>query len=135
MKAIYIAGMIILLAMPLQESFGQSTIVQRDITWYSDQNVELHSSTTINATCAIITHNNSTIDLNWDGVTTFTIQSIDGSWTDPTQDGTLTYHVQYQAKNGSVAIQRLQGAITVIIDLTLDFPDGMKEQFMINRFE
>ena len=136
MKLVYGMGLFMVLMSIFQHSYSQdSTITKRDITWFSDQNMELHSSTQINASCTITTHSSSSIDLNWGGLTTFSILSIDGNWSDPSVDGTLTYHMQYQGKKGNVVIQRLQGVITLIIDLTLQFPDGMKVNFKINRFE
>lgn len=136
MKLIYRMGWFMVLMSIFQHSYSQdSTITKRDITWFSDQNMELHSSTQINASCAITTHNSNSIDLNWGGLTTFSILSIDGNWTDPGVDGTLTYHIQYQDKKGNIVIQRLGGVITLTIDLTVEFPDGMHVQFSINRFE
>jgi hypothetical protein len=136
MKSFYKSGLLVVLVLLFRAGYCQdSTITARDMIWYSDHNVELHSNTGIDATCRILTHSSTSVDLDWAGVTSFSVVSVDGTWSDPSQDGSLIYHVLYQQKRGDITIKRAQGEITITIDLTPDFADGMQEKFVINRFE
>ena len=124
----------ILLLMTITEVFCQS-IVQRDITWYSEQNTDLNAAVQLSASCRIVTHRNQTIDLIWGDTKTFSVVSVDGNWLDPNQEGSLLYHVKYQEVNGEITINRIANEITIVIDFTKEFAAGIREKFIINRFE
>ena len=134
MKNIY--STIVMLVFTVGTNVFAQGIINRDITWYTNQSVELHSSVTMDKSGRIITHGKTTIDyvVSDTQTLTFSITKIEGTWADPNVAGTLTYRVKYQGKPGKIIIERA-ATLTAVIDFTEVAPEAMKQKILITSFQ
>jgi hypothetical protein len=133
MKKYYILFLLLIITGTV---FAQS-ITSRDITWLSAKSVELRSSVDLNQNCKLITRSNKQVDyiLNETSTLTFVISGIDGTWSDPNTNGSLTYRVKYQGRPGKIIIQRTDSNITATIDFTESAADALKQRILITSFQ
>ena len=118
------------------KAIGQNIpIIQRNVTWQSNQSIELHSMSAISSTCQVVTKTDQTVELVWGDTRVFGVTSIDGDWADPAQEGSLIYHVTFQEVSGDITIKKEGAETTVVIDFTSEFPDGMKLKLIINSVQ
>ena len=118
------------------KAIGQNIpIIQRNVTWQSNQSIELHSMSAISSTCQVVTKTDQTVELVWGDTRVFSVTSVDGDWADPAQEGSLIYHVIFQEVSGDITIKKEGAETTVVIDFTSEFPDGMKLKLIINSVQ
>ena len=82
-------------------------------------------SASFNYACTFTTRALATATLDWSqnngqSVATYTVTSVDGQWSDVTQDGQVTYHVQKGKVNGTIVFQRSGGVPSIHLQLLVD---------------
>lgn len=117
-------------------AFSQS-ITSRVITWSSSTSTELHSNVNIDHHCTLITRSDNQIDFVIEGNSAliFSVNSIDGNWSDPNVNGSLTYHISFQGRPGVVIIERTDFGISAVIDFTETASDALKQKIIIDHVE
>jgi hypothetical protein len=117
--------------------FAQNVATSK-IAWQSERSLEMHSSQDIIRYCTITTDPTSiTLDYtNSKDSFTFSVTQVEGNWSNPSQAGSILYHVTYQDVAGEIRIARLAGEnVTITIDFTASVESAMQQQFFIYDFE
>ena len=117
-------------------SLSAQNIVDRTITWNSQNSVELSVSKSLGEQTTIITRSKNDVELKR-GETSllFTVLNVDGDWSDPVTEGKLVYHVMYQNAEGIITLERNETDLSFIIDFTAAAKDAMKQKIIIDNFE
>jgi hypothetical protein len=111
-------------------------ISQQTISWHCDQLVEKHSNETVSIAVEIKTITSQTIELKYPNQTlTFSIESVDGIWSDAAQNGSLLYHVRHEGVSpGEITVKRVSGNASIEIDFTLENEYGLHQVFDVSTF-
>lgn len=103
------------------------------LRWNSAQGVELKSGATVASTFEIIT-NSTEIKINHNGrASVFQITSTTGTWSNVTQDGSLTYQLRFGEKSGTAVLSRESGAWSFTLDFS-NHKDGIRQKFLLTGF-
>lgn len=93
------------------------------ITWTVNHGLDLKTNSDFNYQGSFTTRGTGSITWSQGGgnyISTFTMSSIQGTWTDVSANGTITYQVQQDGSSGTLKFERTAGGIFI----TLDFPSG-----------
>ncbi len=125
-----LAGVILLLC---SECWSQNnTVLDTAHTWLSYKNIDLYSNLHLPDTFNIQLSATALRLANSGREREFPVSNIEGSWTDITQPGTVTFDVQVLDLAGKGRLQREGGQLSLVIDLSAR-PAWMKRKFIINQ--
>lgn len=135
-KRIYLLQFLFVLYSNLLMAQSQS-VADKNLTWFSRQNIEMHSGMTMETEAKIATKGRQTIELTVQGqVMSFKIQTVTGTWENENLDGKLIYAVLYNTVDtGKITIERTSGNPKITIDFTETNADGMHQEFTITSIE
>ena len=120
MKASYIVCLAFLIC--CFNGFSQD-ISTSTITWTVNHGFDLKSNSDFNYQGSFTTNGSNSITWSQGSgnfISTFTISSLQGTWTDVSTNGTVTYQVEQDGSSGTLKFERTSEGIFV----TLDFPSG-----------
>jgi hypothetical protein len=129
---------ILLLAFLICSTISQAqnvTVAQKNLTWYSEQCIEKHSGVMLNSGSRIEVHAGASVDLViQEQITSFSIESITGSWASEDQDGSLEYTIKYNSTlPGKMVITRSGGRTEISVNMTEANPEGIHFVFFVDR--
>jgi hypothetical protein len=113
------------------------TVSSKNLTWFSEQNIEKHSGLNMNAEVKIVVNESTSVDIIEQGqLINFKVQGVSGNWQNENKDGMLTYSILYNnTEPGTMTIQRTNGTAKITIDFTAAKADGMYQEYFISRVE
>jgi hypothetical protein len=105
------------------------------ISWSSGKNVNNADNATTGFVCSFVSHADQKVDWNQRNgayVTSYTVTSVDGSWTNASADGQVVYHVTSGQLAGTITFSRLNGNTTVRMSLSLNGKPNFDFTFLID---
>ena len=137
MKVILRFQLLVLLFSSNPLNAQSQSVADKNLTWFSNQNIEMHSGMTMETEAKITTKGRQTIELTVQGqVMSFKVQTVTGTWENENLDGSLIYGVTYNTSDiGKIAIGRAGGNAKITIDFTEAKADGMHQEFTISTVQ
>src|SRR5690606_3803061 len=100
---------IIFIALALFSTAHAQSMTVYTVTWHIDKIKILDNDSLQNYSCKIITYGDDKIMWlqNADSYhTEFSVNSVEGNWTDVSQNGSIVFHVAFATKNGTVEFSK-----------------------------
>jgi hypothetical protein len=107
------------------------------IRWNATGFTDVLANVTVQKPCQFVAYKTSKIDwLQNNGTVVFSIvvNSVEGTWVNVNEDGTITYNVQLDGLLGKITIVRTGQSIKLIMDMHGD-ADDIKNEYSISGFE
>jgi hypothetical protein len=103
-----------------------------DLRWIGTHCIELHSNTELSIASEVHTRDTSVIVLKRDGtLVQFPVARVEGEWRNVQEDGKVIYHITYQAKPGTIMIERLNNEASIVIDFTSSTPEALLQRIPV----
>ncbi len=114
--------------------YGQD-ISQTPITWTINHGLDLRSNSNFSYQCTF--HTSSSDSLVWSQnagsfVSTFTVSSRNGTWTDVNSTGSMTYNVVLEGSTGTILFERTASGLFVTMDFPKNDPQGSWIKFQVS---
>jgi hypothetical protein len=110
---------------------AQSTVLHETRHWTSLENIDLYSGQILPDTF-LITLDSTSLILNGGGSEkNFQIENIQGTWSDISQAGQMTFDLVIKGFTGKGALQKEAGVLSLLIDFSAR-KDWMKRKYIIN---
>lgn len=108
------------------------TVLDSARAWVSNDHIDLYSGQSINDTISVYL-SGSELKLSFKEIErTFPISNIAGNWTNLSQPGMITFNVQVLDLAGKGTLQRENGVLTLLIDLS-ERKDWMQRKFTLTN--
>lgn len=111
---------------------GQINVLDTTNQWISMEYMDLYSGQTLSDTFHIKINNALLILKNGEGEKKFQIENIQGSWTDVSETGQLSFDIPFRDFKGKGLVKNESGTISLTIDFS-ERKDGMKRKFIIHQ--
>lgn len=111
-------------------------IRQANLSWSSSRNVNSADKDTTAYTCSFTTRLAQSIDWiqnNGTDVSTYTVNSVEGSWTDIQAEGQIVYHVSKDNLDGDFVFSRVTGKTSLRVKLNLNGKPNFDFVFVIDN--
>ena len=108
---------------------------QSTLNWQSGKNINQTDNTMTEYVCSFTTVADQKINWlqqNGSNVTTYTVNSVDGSWTNVAAEGQVVYHVTSDQLSGDFTFVRSGGTISLHVKLNLNGTPNFDFVFLID---
>jgi hypothetical protein len=106
------------------------------LTWNVDKLTDLKTINSFDYSCTFKTQGNK--DINWvqgggSVVNTLQVSKTEGTWTDVSQVGSITYSITLGAKSGTIHFERNTDGLFVIVDFSPT--NGLKHSYHVTTVQ
>ena len=119
--------------------FGQATdVADKELTWRASSLTDKNYSKNMSSPHRLVTHGRTTMELHRgnEQTLTFTILSVNGTWSDEKEQGKLEYTVMSSNDvPGKVTLERKGNSVTAWVDFTQTNKNGLNVEFKIDTIE
>jgi hypothetical protein len=117
---------------------AQTSLSQDTISWKVESFNDVNSGELVSITSEFVSYQTNAIQWiqkNGEYVMDFTITAIEGTWSNPQENGRIVYRVKYGTQPGTITIQRTNGVTTILTDFQMDGKNVMPFSFKISSIQ